>query len=111
MLDDNMPTASDKDTRTDAARSLLRKMKRECPNTKNADNCDILLKYVELGTYVQLTRELQRIERKLRTRDTTIQQVEPMLKIFVAKYHKTRSAKIVEQDDITPKVVLSETFL
>ncbi|MBP7875050.1 MAG: helicase [Parabacteroides sp.] len=112
MMDDNTSTASDRDTPTDAARSLLKKMKRDCPNTKNVTNCDILMKYVELGTYVQLTRELQRLERKLnRTEDTTLEEVEIKLKGFVAKYHKIRSAKIVEVEDTTPQIVLSETFV
>lgn len=111
MMDESVPTSSDKDMRTDAARSLLRKMKRECPNTKNVSNCDILLKYVELGTYVKLTRELQRLERKLRAREVVEQELEVKLRGFVAKYHKTKSAKIIEVEDTAPKVVLSETFM
>ncbi|MCD7972903.1 MAG: DEAD/DEAH box helicase family protein [Candidatus Azobacteroides sp.] len=111
MKDETISTASDKDTHTDAARTLLKKMKRECPNHENRTHCDILMKYVELGTYVQLTRELHRLERKLRNKVLTSEEVEIKLRKFVAKYHKAQNAKIVEAEDNTPQIVLSETFI
>lgn len=111
MKDETISTASDKDIHTDAARTLLKKMKRECPNSENRNYCDILMKYVELGTYVQLTRELQRLERKLRNKVITSEDVEVKLRKFVGKYHKVRNAKIVEAENITPQIVLSETFI
>ena len=111
MMDENVSTASDKDTHTDAARSLLKRMKRNCPHIKNMVNCEILMKYVELGTYVQLTRELHRLERKLRNKNIVAEDVEIKLKELVVRYHKTRSSKVEEVEDSTPVIVLSETFI
>ncbi len=112
MLDDNTQTSSsDKDNVSDAARSLLRRIRNAVPDSRHRDNCDILKKYVDLGTYNRLTRELSRLERKYRRRelddDTVVQQV----KILVEKYHKIKTASSSDEQDVTARVVLSETFV
>lgn len=112
MMDDTTKVSSSKkDNITDAAKSLLRKIWRESSNTKTRENCDILTKYVELGTYSKLTRDLARIERRYRKREQTIIDVETAIKGFMAKYHKRGKAKLTTEEEITPQIILSETFI
>ncbi len=111
MMDDNTLSSSDKDSTTDAAKSLLRKIWRECPNAKNQANCDVLAKYVELGTYTKLTRDLARMERKYRRRELTSIDVETAIKGFVAKYHKRKKRVTTEEEEVTPQIIISETFI
>ena len=110
MVDDNITTSSDKDSTTDAAKSLLRKIWRECSNTKTRENCDILTKYVELGTYSKLTRDLARMERRYRKRELTTIDIETAIKGFMMRYHKSKN-KLTTEEKITPQIILSETFV
>ena len=110
MMDDSITTSSDKDSTTDAAKSLLRKIWRECPNTKTRENCDILTKYVELGTYSKLTRDLARMERRYRKGELTTIDIETAIKGFMVRYHKSKN-KLTTEEEITPQIILSETFV
>lgn len=112
MMDDSTTsTPSEKDNTTDAAKSLLRKIWRECPNTKTREQCDILTKYVELGTYAKLTRDLARLERKYKKWELTTIDIETAIKGFMARYHKKRQTKVTVEEEITPQIILSETFV
>lgn len=103
-------TPSEKDNTTDAAKNLLRKIWRECSNIKTRENCDILTQYVELGTYAKLSRDLFKIKRKLDKEEITTIDVETAIRGWVAKYHK-RNVKLVPEEEITPQIILSETFV
>lgn len=112
MMDDTVKaSSSEKDNITDAAKSLLRKIWRESSDTKTRENCDILTRYVELGTYSKLTRDLARMERRYCKREQTMIDVETALKGFMAKYHKRGKAKLTTEEGITPQIILSETFI
>lgn len=112
MMDDSTTsTPSEKDNTTDAAKSLMRKIWRECPNTKTREQCDILIKYVELGKYSKLTRDLARLEHKYKKRELTTIDIETAIKGFMAPYHKKRQTKVTVEEEISPQIILSETFV
>lgn len=111
IIGNDMPTASNRDSKTDAAKKLLREMGRESADIKTKDNCKALSKYIELGTYTRLTRELQRLELKKRNNRIEHREIEKQLNVFVAKYCKTDIGKIIKVDDDRENIVLSETFI
>ena len=112
MMDDDVKSSpSEKDNITEAANSLLRKIWRECSNTKTREQCDILTKYVEFGTYAKLTRDLAKMERKCKKKELTIIEIETAIKCFIAKYHNKRATKRSQEEEITPQIILSETFV
>lgn len=110
MLDNNTISPSDKDNTTDKAKWLLRRVWQECPNAKNQDACDTLTKYVELGAYTKLTRDLARMERKYRRKELTFIDIETAIQCFMAKYHK-RKTRLATQEEVTPQIIISETFV
>lgn len=112
LMDDSVKsTASEKDNITDAANSLLRKIWREWQNTKIREQCDILTRYVELGTYAKLTRDLAKMERKYKKKELTTIDIEIAINSFIAKYHNKRVTKQSQEEEITPQIILSETFV
>lgn len=112
MMDDKKAcSASEKDSVSDAARNLLRKIKRECADTKIHEQCDVLQHYVEQGTYAKLTRELSRLERKYRKETLTVIDVKTAISGFVARYHKKRPITANVETEASAQIILSETFV
>ena len=112
MMDDSVKsTPSDKDNITDRAKSLLRQILRDSQNTKTREQCDILIKYVEDGTYAKLTRDLARMERKFKKKELTAIDIETAIKGFIKRYNKKHQAKVSIEEDTTPQIILSETFV
>ncbi|MFR9542340.1 MAG: helicase-related protein [Rikenellaceae bacterium] len=111
MLDDDTKmTPSDKDSITDRAKKMLRDAFKATKSSKIKDACDILAKYVELGTYSKLNRDLSKMENKFRKDKIALIEVETAIKGYVAAYHN-RKNRVVKEEDITPYVVISETFI
>jgi superfamily II DNA or RNA helicase len=110
-LDDTMPAASDKDNYTEKAKWLLREIWRKIPETCCRRNCDTLTKYVELGTYTRLSRDIAKMERKYRKAEMTPEAVETQLRALVVKYHNYRKSYSKELENIATQVILSETFI
>lgn len=110
MLDDAVPTSSDRDTSTDKARKFLRWIWRDGKHLTTKENCDILTHYVELGTFSKLSRELNRIERRYRRAEVDLEEVEKMLRGFVIRYHKSEKRTGVT-DDPNARIILSEYFV
>ena len=110
MNDENIKfTPTGKDNIAEKAKSLLRKLWRNSNETKIRENCDILNKYVELGTYTKLTRDLSKLERELRNKKITYNDVVISINEFVTKYHTVTKTINNEKDD-TSYIILSETF-
>ena len=111
MNDENIKfTPTGKDNIAEKAKSLLRDIWRESNETKIHENCDILTKYVELGTYTKLTRDLSKLERAYRKDKITDNDVVTAVNDFVAKYHTVKNI-IKKEDNDTPYIILSETLL
>jgi superfamily II DNA or RNA helicase len=111
MMDDTISSSpSDKDNTTDKAKWLLKQIWRESSSSKIKDSCDILTTFVEHGTYAKLTRDLARMERKYRKKEFTIIDLEVAVKGFSAKYHK-RINRLTPEEEVTPQIILSETFI
>ena len=110
MNDDNIKfTPTGKDNIAEKAKSLLRDIWRKNNNSKIRENCDILDKYVKLGTYTKLTRDLSNLERVHRKGKITDDDIVTAINSFVAKYHTVKKIIKKEKDD-TPYIILSETF-
>lgn len=102
-------TPTEKDNIAEKAKSLLRYIWRESNETKIQENCDILTKYVELGTYTKLTRDLSKLERSHRKGKITDNDVVTEINRFLTKYHTVKNL-IKKENDETPYIILSETF-
>ncbi|MFR9498093.1 MAG: helicase-related protein, partial [Rikenellaceae bacterium] len=109
MDDDSKITPSEKDKVTDRARSLLRLIWRISKSRRVQDGCDILTNYVELGTYSKLTRDLSKMESAYKKAKITLTDSENAINGYVLRYHN-RKLSAVKEEDITPHVVISETF-
>ena len=102
-------TPTGKDNIAEKAKSLLRDIWRKSNETKIQENCDILTKYVELGTYTKLTRDLSKLERSHRKGKITDNDVVTEINRFLTKYHTVKNL-IKKENDETPYIILSETF-
>lgn len=111
MMDDSTITASDKDKIFEKADFLLRTAKRDTKNTQIDNHCDVLREYVQRGTYVKLTKDLALLAQKYRKEEITIIDIETAIKGFMARYHKNRQTKIIIEEETTPQIILSETFV
>ncbi len=110
MKDENIKfTPTGKDNIAEKAKSLLRKLCRDSNDTKISENCDILTKYVELGTFTKLTRDLSKLERAHRKDKIADNDVVTAINGFVAKYHTVKNITKKEDND-NPYIILSETF-
>lgn len=110
MTDMNLKLSpTGKDQIAEKAKSILRTIWRNTKDIKIRKNCDALTKYVELGTYTQLTRDLSKMERAYRNNKITDIDVVKALTGFTIKYHTIKNKKAKEEDD-TPYIILSETF-
>ena len=110
MDDDSKITASEKDSVTDNAKKFLRKIWRESNSCKVQDECDILTHYVELGTYSKLTRDLAKMDKTYKKAKITLIDIENVISGYVLRYHN-RKLTGLKEEDITPYVVISETFI
>ena len=111
LLDDSQKiTPSEKDNISDKAQKLLRDINRDSKQRKIQDACKILKSYVELGTYARLTRELSKIEKLYSKGKTTLIEVEHAISGYIQTYHNSKK-RTIDQTDITPYVVISETFI
>lgn len=110
MLDDAVPSSSDRDTSTDKAKKFLRWIWRDGKHLTTRENCDILSHYVELGTFSKLSRELNRIERRYRQAEVDLEEVEKMFRAFVIRYHKSEK-RSGATDDPNARIILSEYFV
>ncbi len=117
MLDDSMPSPTDKDNYTEKAKWLLWEIKRRIPDVRTRHSCETLLKYVELGTYTRLSRDIARLERKYRIGEgkdkvkMTPEAIEAQLRALVVKYHNARKTYTKDSEDISTQIILSETFI
>ncbi len=111
MLDDDSKiTPSEKDKVTDNAKKFLRKIWRESKICKVQEGCDILGHYVELGTYSKLTRDIAKMDRAYKKAKITLIDIENAISGYVLKYHNRKRTGL-QIEDITPYVVISETFI
>ena len=110
MDDDSKITASERDSVTDNAKKFLRKIWRDSNSRKVQDGCDILTHYVELGTYSKLTRDLAKMDRVYKKEKGPLIDIDNAISGYVLRYHN-RKLTGLKEDDITPYVVISETFI
>lgn len=112
MLDDSTKSnAKEKDRYYEAAKKFLRDIRRDNKRDVIKEQCDILSKYVELGRYNFLTRQLAKMESKYRKCIKTDVEILHAIENFVEKYHNTNNALKQDEQDITARVVISETFV
>ena len=102
-------TASGKDNIAEKAKSLLRDIGRKSDDIKISEGIDILKRYVELGKYTKLTRDLSKLEHAYRKDKITDNDIVIAINNFVAKYHTVKKTIKKDYDD-TSYIILSETF-
>lgn len=102
-------TASGKDNIAEKAKSLLREMRRKSNNMKISEGIDILIRYVELGKYTKLTRDLSKLQHAYRKDKITDNDIVIAINNFVAKYHTVKKTTRKDNDN-TSYIILSETF-
>ncbi len=113
MLDDDSKVTNpdiEKDKIMHKAKQFLRMVWRDSKSCKVQDGCNVLSGYVELGTYSKLTRDIAKMERDYKKATITFIDVENAINSYVLRYHRRKQTGIKEED-ITPYVVISETFI
>lgn len=120
MLDENSKVDkneyNDKDLKKDGiVRKFLIELSKRTTDETIPAKCDILISYIEKGTYSALSRKYQRLKKihwateKLPLSD--IESLEKQVRADVAKYHSAKSKKAAVIDDVTARIILSETFV
>ena len=110
LLDDSSSSSVDHDTNTLKAKKFLRWIWRDGKHLTTKENCEILERYVEQGTYSRLSRELTRLENKYRQAKTDLEEVEAAIRDLVVRYHKGRQRTGFEEDP-NSRIIISEYFI
>lgn len=110
MLDDDCKSPSGQDKTTGLILRMLGELKRGATTAEYKHCCEILARYVEHGTYQRLNRDLARLVRRRRKAGEDID-FEAEIRRYVDKYHRKKPVSVKDMADITPHVVISETFV
>lgn len=110
LLDKGSGTSVEQDTNTLKAKKFLRWIWRDGKHLATKENCDILRRYVEQGTYSRLSRELTRLETRYRNGKADLEAVEVAVRDLVIRYHKGRQRTGFEEDP-NSLIIVSEYFI
>lgn len=110
MLDDNMKASVGNDKNTGLIIKMLGELSRRAEGNF-AENIEILRKYVEHGTYQRLTRDLLRLVKQRKKDKEDEIDYEGIIRQFVRKYHRAKPVSIKEEEEITPRIIISESFI
>ncbi|MCX6307340.1 MAG: hypothetical protein NTY32_00445, partial [Bacteroidia bacterium] len=108
------------DMNTKSALKFLRDYKAITHQQEVKEACQNLYKLVEDGTYTPLPNEIRRLNQRYfgSKKDLTTSQIDNLVKLYAKKYNafvgedeEKPEANIEIDTNITPDIVLSETFI
>lgn len=100
------------DAKTAQAKKIAREWKRQLPDA--CHDIDDILKSVECGTYNQLPKNIAAIDKKYKTSlriDEAKRYLQSEIKNLTRQFPSRVNADISDDCDITPRILLSESFL
>ncbi|MCH3924083.1 MAG: phospholipase D-like domain-containing protein [Bacteroidales bacterium] len=109
LINGSNTASSTKDSKTATALKILREIERYDDSLK--EDCDRLSSYIDNGTYNNLTREINKLNKRNITIETKTNTIKGLASQYNSSIKKDKTKQGKKEQDYKAKIILAETFL